>query len=109
MGKSYLIDTNTISRAILSFADYQQIQLHIHQSDKTMNLQYLADHQGNVTGVFIPIKEWDSIRKRLDLPDESKNLHRQELLEAFEQMKQMREGKLPKPKLSDFLSELNEL
>ncbi|MBO0947742.1 hypothetical protein [Fibrella forsythiae] len=73
-----------------------------------MNLQYLADHQGNVTGVFIPIKEWDSIRKQLDLPDESENLHRQELLEAFDQMKQIKQGKLAKPSLDDFLNELNE-
>lgn len=74
-----------------------------------MNLQYLADHQGNVTGVFIPIQEWDAIRKQLHLPDESKQLHRQELLEAFEQMKLMKQGKLPKPSLDDFINELNEL
>ncbi len=79
------------------------------QSLNIMNLQYLADHQGNVTGVFIPIQEWDAIRKQLDLPDESKSLHRQELLEAFEQMKQIKRGKLPKPKLDDFLNELREL
>ncbi len=71
-----------------------------------MNLQYLSDHTGEITGVFIPIKEWDGIRKKLNLPDESKTLHRQELLEAFEQMKLMREGKMQKPSLTDFLNEL---
>jgi len=65
-----------------------------------MNLQYLADYQGNVTGVFIPIQEWDTIRKQL---------HWQELLEAFEQMKLMKQGKLRKPDLNEFLNELNEL
>lgn len=71
-----------------------------------MNLQYLADHTGNVTGVFIPIQEWHIIREALHLPDESKSLHRQELLEAFEQVALMRQGKIEKPKLSDFLNEL---
>ena len=72
-----------------------------------MNLQYLADHTGNITGVFIPIQEWEGIRKQLHLPNESdKIFHRQELLEAFEQMKMIREGKIVKPKLTDFLNEL---
>jgi hypothetical protein len=72
-----------------------------------MNLQYLADHTGNVTGVFIPIQEWEEIRKRLQLSDESgKTLHRHELLEAFEQMKMIKEGKIAKPILTDFLNEL---
>jgi hypothetical protein len=72
-----------------------------------MNLQYLADHAGNVTGVFIPIQEWEGIRKQSHLPDESaKTLHRQELLEAFEQMKIIKEGKMQKPNLTDFLNEL---
>lgn len=71
-----------------------------------MNLQYLSDHTGHITGVFIPIEEWESIRKKLDLPDTSKQLHREELLEAFEEVKLIREGKLPKPSLTDFLNEL---
>lgn len=74
-----------------------------------MNLQYIADHKGNVTGVFIPIQEWDTIRKQLHLPKDPKHLHRQELLEAFEEMKLMRAGKVEKPKLNDFLNELREL
>jgi hypothetical protein len=77
------------------------------QIKEDMNLQYLADHAGNVTGVFIPIQEWEGIRKQLHLPDESaKTLHRQELLEAFEQMKMIKEGKMQKPNLTDFLNEL---
>ncbi len=71
-----------------------------------MNLQYLADHTGNITGVFIPIQEWDGIRKTLHLPEDPKALHRQELLEAFDHVKQIREGKMPKPSLTDFLNEL---
>jgi hypothetical protein len=69
-------------------------------------LPYLSDHTGHITGVFIPIEEWESIRKKLDLPNTSKQLHREELLEAFEEVKRIRKGKLPKPSLSDFLNEL---
>ncbi len=29
-----------------------------------MNLQYLSDDQGNKTGVFIPINEWNSIKRK---------------------------------------------
>ena len=74
-----------------------------------MNLQYLADHRGNVTGVFIPIQEWEQIRAQLHLPDESKTEHRQELIEAFDEMKEIKAGKRPKPTLNDFLDELRTL
>ncbi len=74
-----------------------------------MNLQYLADHRGNVTGVFIPIQEWEQIRAQLHLPSESKAEHRQELVEAFEEMKEIKAGKRPKPQLNDFLDELRAL
>ncbi len=77
------------------------------QIKEKMNLQYLADHTGNLTGVFIPIQEWEGIRKQLHLPDEAgKTLHRQELLEAFEQMKMIKEGKIHNPNLTDFLNVL---
>ena len=74
-----------------------------------MNLQYIADHRGNVTGVFIPIKEWDEIREQLQLPNDPKSLHRQELLEAYQEMKMIRQGKIQKPNLNDFLNELKRL
>ena len=79
-----------------------------------MNLQYIADHRGKVTGVFIPIQEWNTIREQLHFPNETvasiaKNSHRLELLEAFEEMKMIKQGKIPKPNLNDFLNELQEL
>lgn len=33
-----------------------------------MNLHYISDHKGEVTGVFIPIDEWEPLRRKLDLP-----------------------------------------
>jgi hypothetical protein len=74
-----------------------------------MNLQYISDHKGKISGVFIPIKEWNTIKEQLHLPDEPKPSHTQDLLEAFEQMKMMKQGKIAKPKLNDFLNELREL
>jgi hypothetical protein len=29
-----------------------------------MNLQYISDGEGETTGVFIPIKEWNILRKK---------------------------------------------
>ncbi len=73
-----------------------------------MNRQYLADQHGNVTGVFIPIQEWDWIREQLQLADETPSLHRRELLEAVQHLNLIKQGKLPKPSLSQFLNELDE-
>lgn len=35
-----------------------------------MNIQYISDHKGCTTGVFIPIEEWEPIREQLGLPEE---------------------------------------
>lgn len=36
-----------------------------------MNLQYIRDSNGNATGVFIPIEEWQSIKEKYtDLQEE---------------------------------------
>jgi hypothetical protein len=50
-----------------------------------MNLQYISDSMGKTTGVFIPINEWDELKKRykgidqdeLDIPEWQKELVRQ--------------------------------
>ena len=36
-----------------------------------MQLKYITDNQGQVTGVYIPINEWNTIKKKY-------NLHEQE-------------------------------
>lgn len=56
-----------------------------------MNLQYISDGEGETTGVFIPIKEWNKIRKKYkgidqevdDIPGWHKDLVR-ERLAAYE-------------------------
>lgn len=74
-----------------------------------MSYQYLSDTQGEVTGVFIPISEWNEIKEKLDFQSNPKNQLKFDLLEAFEQMKLMKEGKLAKPNLDDFINEIQKL
>ncbi len=33
-----------------------------------MNVQYISDHKGKHTGVYIPINEWKKLTKRYDWP-----------------------------------------
>ncbi len=52
-----------------------------------MNLQYISDSTGQTTGVFIPIKEWNELKKKfkgieqeeIDIPDWHKNLVRERI------------------------------
>ncbi len=52
-----------------------------------MNLQYISDGEGETTGVFIPIKEWNILRKKYkgieqevdDIPQWHKDLVRERL------------------------------
>ncbi len=73
-----------------------------------MSLQYISDHQGEITGVFIPIQEWEKIRTKLNIKTDPKEIYRQELREAVEQMKLIKNGEMAKPKLVDFLNEIKE-
>jgi len=52
-----------------------------------MNLQYISDSKGKTTGVFIPINEWNALRKKykdieqeeIDVPEWHKELVLQRL------------------------------
>jgi hypothetical protein len=52
-----------------------------------MNLQYISDSNGQTTGVFIPINEWNDLKKKyldieredIDIPEWHKSLVRQRL------------------------------
>jgi hypothetical protein len=53
-----------------------------------MNLQYISDGEGETTGVFIPIKEWNKLTKKYkgiekevdDIPQWHKDLVRERLV-----------------------------
>ena len=47
-----------------------------------MGLQYLSDSKEATTGVFIPIQEWNKLKKEYNLPKDNFNLspaHKEEL------------------------------
>lgn len=54
-----------------------------------MNLQYISDSMGKTTGVFIPISEWNKLKKQyhnidqetIDIPERQKSLVRSRLNE----------------------------
>jgi hypothetical protein len=54
-----------------------------------MNLQYISDSKGQTTGVFIPIKEWNELKRKfkdieidkIDIPNWHKDTVRKRLAE----------------------------
>ena len=76
-----------------------------------MNVQYLSDRKGRRTGVYIPIKEWEKMKKRYDLPIEEDEpaLTKAGLIadvkEALEEVKLYKQGKVQLQTLDDFLNE----
>ncbi|WP_019989534.1 hypothetical protein [Rudanella lutea] len=82
-----------------------------------MNVQYLHDSKGKLTGVFIPIREWEKIKKNGRLPDESPAVDdayveptKEEIVEglkhAIEEVKLHRAGKIKLQSAREFLKEL---
>ena len=70
-----------------------------------LSLQYVNDKEGNLQAVQIPIAEWKKLLKKLSTYEQSLKI-KSDLEEAFAEVKQMREGKIQKQTLSDFLHEL---
>lgn len=35
-----------------------------------MSVQYISDSKGTTTGVFIPIQEWNKLKKEYNLPED---------------------------------------
>lgn len=77
-----------------------------------MNVQYLTDSRGQRTGVFIPIKDWEEMKKNYHLPeaDDDHEPTKEEILqgikEAVEEVKLHRQGKVKLQSARDFLNEL---
>lgn len=76
-----------------------------------MKLQIIQDSKGKTTGVFIPIKEWKTLKKQyhnLELleADSDKNLILKELKEAITELQLIEQGKLKARPISELLDEL---
>jgi hypothetical protein len=70
-----------------------------------VQLQYLKDKEGNLTEVKKPIEERKKLEKRIKKYEQAFKV-KEDLTAAFEEVKQIRAGKIPKQTLSDFLNEL---
>lgn len=77
-----------------------------------MNLQYISDSKGKTAGVFIPIKDWEALKKKHDGLDEEEYREptKQEILDGIKQavkeVNLIKQGKLKATPLKDFLDEL---
>ena len=85
-----------------------------------MNVQYISNQKGKRTAVVLPIKEWNKIKKQLDLPENNEREERDEdglalnkaaiiadVKEALEEVKLYKQGKIELQSARDFLKELD--
>jgi hypothetical protein len=70
-----------------------------------IHLQYLNDQKGNLTAVQIPIEEWEKLEEILKKYEQTLHV-KEDLLAAFDEVKQIRAGKIARQTLSDFLNDL---
>ena len=77
-----------------------------------MRLQIIQDSKGKATGVYIPISEWNELKKQykdleaLEYEDPTKEQILQELKEAVNQLKLVEQGKLKARPAKELLDEL---
>lgn len=79
---------------------------------KPVKLQIIQDHKGKTTGVYIPISEWNALKKQfkelasLELATPSSQQTLQELKEAVNQLHLVEQGKLKARPVQELLDEL---
>lgn len=77
-----------------------------------MKLQVIQDGKGNPTGVFIPIKEWQELKKQykdlgeLEYGEPTKEQLLVELKEAFDEIRSIEQGKLKARPAKELIDEL---
>lgn len=77
-----------------------------------MNLQYISDNKGKVTGVYIPIQEWEGLKSKFEgleeaeIAEPSKEEILHGLQQAVEEMNLIKKGKLKARDARDLLNEL---
>jgi hypothetical protein len=69
------------------------------------NIQYLTDESGKKKAVLIPIEDWEKIQASLEELAGYREM-RQSLKRAFQEVKEIKSGKLPKKTLKNFLNEI---
>jgi len=77
-----------------------------------MKVQVIQDSNGKAAGVFIPINEWETLKKQykqlevLEYEEPSKVQVLQELKEALTELKLVEQGKLKSRPAKELLDEL---
>ena len=77
-----------------------------------MRLQIIHDSKGNATGVYIPISEWEELKKQskvlkaLEFEEPAKEDILLELKEAIHELKLIEQGKLKARPARELLDEL---
>jgi hypothetical protein len=77
-----------------------------------MRLQLIEDSKGKATGVFIPINDWENLKKQyktleeLEYEEPSKEEILKELKEAVVELKLIEQGKLKARPASELINEI---
>lgn len=66
-----------------------------------LEVNYLTDEQGKKTGVVIPINDWLEIKNFIE-----RSSLKEEPIQAFQEMQDMRNGISPRLSLTDVINEL---
>lgn len=69
------------------------------------DIQYINDTSGNTRAVQLPITQWTKLMKKLNKYEQMLQL-KSDLTQSLEEVKKMRQGKMKKQSLQDFLNEL---
>jgi len=67
------------------------------------SIQYLNDSKGKTVAVQLPLTEWEELLSKLRKYEQILRV-KSDLNEAYAQVKKMKEGKIKKQTLSDFLN-----
>ena len=68
-------------------------------------VQYLSDNNGNTQAVQLSITQWTRLMNKLNKYEQMLHV-KSDLTRAFDEVKKMRQGKIKKQYLQDFLNEL---
>jgi len=77
-----------------------------------MRLQIIQDSKGKATGVYIPISEWQELKKQykdleaLEFEEPTKDQILQEIKDALSELKLVEQGKLKARPAKELLDEL---
>jgi aminoglycoside phosphotransferase (APT) family kinase protein len=70
-----------------------------------IKMENIWDQKGNLKAVQIPIEEWKKLEKAISTYEQASQV-KEDLLAAYEEVREMNKGMIKKQTLSEFLYEL---